>query len=946
MKKCLSILIISIVFGLAWNTPAHANLTAGLKDLGFIPESFRQTQRVYAVSSHPNGNVFVGGAFWDTSDSVYSRMALGSLNANGRIPPNYPLHRTGEHSTVYAIAIQSDLSILVGGFFSQYAFGPHQHGNNIARVDIYGYYDTSFNPVEGTNGPIFAIAVQPDGKILIGGAFTTYDGSPAPRIARLNRDGSLDSSFNPGTGPDAGVSAIAVQPDGNILIGGIFNKVAGVYRRSFARLNSDGSLHSGSTRGFQPGDVTSIALTPDDKIIVGGSFNQGVVRLLSNGTTDDTFDPGSGANDRVQSVAVQPDGKVILGGNFTTFNEIDQSHITRLNLDGTIDHTFVTGEVNNRIYDLAIQPDGKVFIGGWFTQVSGQPRPGIARLHPDGTLDNGLSSDGSNGTINKVISGTDNKIYIGGSFDFNYSFNNIARLKANGTLDTSFSAWTNNTVHTLALLEDSKVLIGGEFTAVDGVARQFIARLNPTGPLDTSFDPGSAADDIVRDILVQPDSKLLVAGDFTKGIIRLNPDGSPDSNFNNSGSGTNNSVYAIALQPDGKILIAGEFTTYNGVNRKYVARLNENGSLDTSFNPATPDDTLRAVALQPDGKVLIGGYMENVGTTLRRGIARLNSNGSLDTSFDPGVGIDSGVPFEYYELVVLDILVQEDGMILIGGNFFSYDGAFRRGIARLKANGSVDDGFFPGSGVTIGAENSMVPGTVKSIALQPLAKVIIAGSFDRFFGDPFSNIVRLSGGTPPTITDLGDPVGYVGIPYESTFFTSTGFPLPTIYTSRFDLMPPGLTLSNEGVLSGIPSESGTFSVHFWACNYINCIEGGTGMIIKNPPPNTFYKTSPINGATNVPINPTLSWEASDNADSYAYCLGSSSGDCDTPWISTGSDQAVTLSGLSGNTTYYWQVQAVNDEGSTEANDGTWWSFTTMDVFVDIGHRIFLPLIQH
>jgi uncharacterized delta-60 repeat protein/uncharacterized repeat protein (TIGR01451 family) len=226
-------------------------------------------------------------------------------------------------------------------------------------------------------------------------------------------------------------------------------------------------------------------------------------------------------------------------------------------------------------------------------------------------------------------------------------------------------------------------LIGGNFTQYGVTNRRRIARLNTNGSLDTSFNPGSGADDIVDRITLQPDGKILIGGWFSgfngtgrSRIARLNTNGSLDATFN-PGIGTNSTVFAITLQANDKILIGGSFTSYNGTTCNHIARLNTNGSLDTSFNLGTgAENTVESISLQENGKIMIGGNFTSYNSTSRTRIARLNMDGSLDTGFDPGIGANGFVNV---------IVFQPDGKVLICGRFTSYDGSIRGRIARIHA---------------------------------------------------------------------------------------------------------------------------------------------------------------------------------------------------------------------------------------------------------------------
>ncbi|MBK8947532.1 MAG: delta-60 repeat domain-containing protein [Flavobacteriales bacterium] len=414
--------------------------------------------------------------------------------------------------------------------------------------------DIGFGHGDGARLAVHATVLQPDGKILIAGKFTTYNGTARNRIARLNVDGSLDTTFDPGTGSSGTVYCLAMQPDGKVLIGGYFSSYNGTLRNNIARINNDGSL-------------------------------------------DTTFDPGSGPNEVVRSITVQPDGKILIGGVFTSYDGTPTNYITRVNADGSLDTSFNIGTgADILITSIVLQPDGKILVGGWFNSFNGSPIDFFARLNADGTLDAGFDpGTGPSSTIWSIAVQADGRIVIVGDYA-NYNGvgrNRIARVNADGSLDTSFDpgAGANNDVETVALQADGKVLIGGWFTDYNGVGPDRLARLEADGDMDASFNPGAGPNATVWSIVVQPDGKSLVGDDFSydnltghNHVSRRNIDGSIDLSFN-PGTGTNGSVYSFAVQPDGKILIAGDFTSFNGVARIRVARLHADGIAGCLFRP-------------------------------------------------------------------------------------------------------------------------------------------------------------------------------------------------------------------------------------------------------------------------------------------------------------------------------------------------------------------------
>ncbi|MEY3471260.1 MAG: hypothetical protein RLZZ223_610 [Candidatus Parcubacteria bacterium] len=197
-------------------------------------------------------------------------------------------------------------------------------------------FDTGI-PV-GFNNPVNTLALQSDGKILVGGNFTSYQGVGANYIIRLNSDGSRDTSFNVGTGFNSTVNTLTLQSDGKILVGGWFTSYQGVGANNIIRLNSDGSRDNSFNigSGFS-GSVSQIIVQSDGKVLVGGGFTsyQGVganyiIRLNSDGSRDTSFNIGTGFNSWVYSLSLQSDGKILVGGNFTIYQDQPAGYLIRV----------------------------------------------------------------------------------------------------------------------------------------------------------------------------------------------------------------------------------------------------------------------------------------------------------------------------------------------------------------------------------------------------------------------------------------------------------------------------------------------------------------------------------------------------------------------------------------------------------------------------------------
>jgi len=377
------------------------------------------------------------GVFWRDGKTFDLKTVDGGVS----LDTGFDIGAGFDGGGVYSLALQPDDKILVGGEFTDF---DGSSANRLVRLNPDGTLDSGFDIGAGFNDGVLAIALQPDGGILVGGSFSEFDGSSANRPVRLNPDGTLDTGFGIGDGFDGEVFSIAVQPDGGILAGGRFTEFDGNPANSLARLNADGTLDTGfdMSNGFtgsRGASIDSIVLQPDGKILVGGSFTgfngntaNYLVRLNADGTLDSGFDMSTGFNDRVRSIALQPDGGILVGGDFTEFDGNEVNCLARLNAGGTIDTGFVTvTDFNDSVSSLALQSDGKILVGGYFNSNLEEGAQYLVRLNADGTLDSGFD--------------------IGTSFD--------------------------SAVQSLALQPNGKILVGGDFNSFDGNTANNLARL-------------------------------------------------------------------------------------------------------------------------------------------------------------------------------------------------------------------------------------------------------------------------------------------------------------------------------------------------------------------------------------------------------------------------------------------------------------------------------------
>lgn len=685
-------------------------LADGDLDPGFAPRIFKAGQ-VAEILVQSDGKILITGEFKTVNGIPRSRIAR--LNADGSLDISFDAFNVTRDFIVLTfgstIAQQPDGRILV----SVRSFDSDLSA--IIRLNADGSLDQSFR--SPTLFPDSKFLLQPDGKILA----TTGGGG----LIRLNSDGSPDSFAYGGPILGAGSAlngAIALQADGKILVGGFTNNLYET-RRIFLRVNADGSLDSSFNPGTGPGggNITDMAIQPDGKIILTGSFNVyngtpvtgTIIRLNADGSLDPSF---IAPVNRVRDMLLQPDGRIVIAGDFTAYAGTPRKYLAQINADGSLDASFDPGAGTNRPPStLARQPDGRILAGGNFYLASDEVHIGVARFHLDVRVDSGFKPlVGGRTEVQFAALAPGGKIVIAGNFDVvNETVRpELARLNADGTLDSSFAPKievresSEGELAKLAVQPDGKVLVYDDF------ARRFL-RLNEDGAQDSSFTPPRFvllfSDGL---IILQPDGKILLSGfavDVTIRLVRLNPDGTEDTTFRSDAP--MNNIKAMALQPDGKVVIADD---------RRVVRLNANGALDSSFGVSFSSDTvIRTLALQPDGKILVGGeFFDETLSSRQKFVLRLNSDGSPDSSFNTallGPVMSNGEIF-----TIRTLAVQRDGKVLVAGEGSD-------GVTRLNPNGSRDRSM----NFTLYPPNRIARELISFLLLQPDGQLLVGGSFDR-----------------------------------------------------------------------------------------------------------------------------------------------------------------------------------------------------------------------
>jgi uncharacterized delta-60 repeat protein len=604
-----------------------------------------------------------------------------------------------------------------------------------------GSVDLSFDPYDGQrllgfesrSGAVGCFVRQPDGRIIAGGQFVGVNGVPRRNIARLNADGSVDADFDTSWGANDFVSEVALQPDGKVLLCGAFTVVNGQPRHGLARLHPDGRLDRSFTPDFsQPAYSVPgpLVVQPDGKILVrvtvpeaSLSWSGHLFRLNPDGSVDASFHPAceTNVNYQLNTFALQADGTILVGGTAPPENR----PLMRLHADGSLD-TSLAAEFCLNIYGgaphlqhILVEPDGKIILSGRISL----PSPGggiltasLVRLNADGSYDTVFSthSCGWDG-FNAMATQSDGKVLLGGG-------GCLKRALTNGLPDTAFApdpaaVGEQPAILAVAVMPEGKILVGKRWDRNDPSRYNGLALLNPDGSADDSFRAElNLAGAHFYAVAAQPDGTVLAAGSFTcingvarnASVARFQADGSLDPTFN-SVAPTNDFVFSLATQPDGKVILARSYSVHTGESPHYLVRLDAQGNWDATFQPQF-DSPPWCVAVQPDGRILAGGWFTSVDGMGRDGLVRLLGDGTLDLSFNPGTGLEGS------ESQIRKIVLQSDGKMLIGGEFPAYNGIARTSLARVNPDGSLDETFVP---------PNLEHRNVTELALQPDGRVLV-----------------------------------------------------------------------------------------------------------------------------------------------------------------------------------------------------------------------------
>lgn len=783
---CLSLIFLSAAWAADGGLDSAFDPGAGVKKIPVILGK--------ADYNDGSGKSLVYGYF--TSIGGATRTSIARLNSDGSLDGtfNAPLNYGEIRDVALLNPSDPNSQLLIGGVFSIGSGGNTY--NNLALLSASGSQLTgpSFYLTLGSYGAVNSLAVQSDGKILVGGYSIPVAGdtSATYHLLRLKTDGTLDTTYPKLSAPGGYVHSVKILSGDAARLFGTMPRAGGSHVDYLLVLNATGVVQTNLGDETVDGPILNMGQQSGGKWVIGGQFRNAydagtaswvprnrVARLNSDLTLDASFSTG-GPNGGVAQVTIQTDNKIVLAGNFTSFNGTPCGYLVRLSAEGAVDSSFNSGGsgADDRIFRMT--DNGSLtawYIFGAFRAYNGAGRPGIAYLTLDGALTDAyasLTTDSTTlGTVYALARQNDGKILIGGDFTgvrgkYRGGF---ARLNPDGTLDTSFKGGIDGSyVKGIAIQPDGKILLAGYFGAVQQYACTSLARLNSDSYFDTTFKPivtkldGSVSD--LKQALPLANGQIMVAGHLRKAngltrtaLVRLNANGALDAGFDaqiNITSG--NGVRVNRVAPVGDKYVVSGYVTFEGLSRGFLARLTNGGALDTTFGPTaapTPSPNVNITAgeikdqaLQKDGRIMVcGDFSEIIDGSVfsrpQRGhIARFTADGLLDPTFTTNIGADNSI-----EAMAL----QPNGRIIIGGPFKRYnlpnisDPDNRSRIARVLANGDLDASFNPGTGLAEPLSASYKVSTYAVLRLTS-GKALIGGYFSLYNGTTRNQVAQVFAG--------------------------------------------------------------------------------------------------------------------------------------------------------------------------------------------------------
>jgi uncharacterized delta-60 repeat protein len=452
--------------------------------------------------------------------------------------------------------------------------------NDIARLNFDGSLDESFNPGTGTDDYIGAFMVQPDGKIILGKTYiNSFNGQPCGGTIRLNTDGSIDQSFAPPrlngglslpVYTDEGIYAAAYLQIGDEAKDRIFrmNSVTGALDNTFPPVEIDEFGSWDCQLAISGSDLISNSTQAHGNVF-------GLSKITASGNYVESFKPEVARLGTVTFGDIFND-KILIAGDFIRINGVESFGAARINLDGSVDESFRLKENKGIIRQVELLDEENILISTYknFFKLDtlGDERPEFSWSHFDNLWQ-----------IIKFEMLPDGKIMVADP-------NTIHRLHPDGSKDASFDKGELCCIASTAFdfdMQDEKTIYGSAFSSLGGTAVTRLARLHPDGTVDQTFDIGTGPNDMITTVKVLDNREIIVGGFFDSfdghsvphHLVKLSPDGALNLEFNVNQAITSIDGSTYAMQRIEQYDSTLYFRTFYGV---FALKLD--GKIDSTFS--------------------------------------------------------------------------------------------------------------------------------------------------------------------------------------------------------------------------------------------------------------------------------------------------------------------------------------------------------------------------
>ncbi len=798
---------ISLIF-LLWMTNAANTLAQSPAPLQVPNLRLTTDGYVYAIVKQPDGGIVFGGNFAYVNG--VPRRNLARLLPNGFLDPNW---NPAPNGLVRALATDaSGTAVFVGGAFWQIDGKMRDRIAKVAGNNV-GAADANWNP--GADDQVMALAVDASGAVYAGGLFNTIGGQQRARIAKLSGNGAgvVDAQWNPSANNE--VTALALNLNGAIYVGGRFSEIGGTSRNRIAKLSDSGAGVADSVWNPSANNaVQSLAVDPSGMVYVGGAFTQiggqtrryiaklaGTAAGIADPVWNPDFQTVALPNIGVYALALDSTGAVYAGGSFGNVGALPRNYLAKLSGvgSGAVDPNW-NPSANGYVSALALNESGEVYAGGFFSQIGSETRASFAHLNPLG--DPLLPIDAEQaGSVSALALLPDGGLIVGGRFERvdGRPHPNLLRLRADRSLDIDWNLNPTGAVDALVAAADGSLFVGGEFSQIGNLSRNRIAKVSADGTVHPSWSV--AVNGPVRVLALDNAGALYVGGAYSQigglsrnRLAKITGSGAAvvDPTWNPS---VNNTLYALAVDNNGALYASGDFSSIGGQNRNYLAKLSSSGTgaADTVWNPS-PDYRVHALAVDSSGAVYAGGGFSEISGQTRRRIAKLSGSGAGD------VDVTWVSPWldDIYALAL-----DEEGTVYAGG---------RNEINKLlAATGAADPEWNP---VVAG---SFVNG-VQTLAADDSGVVYAGGDFTQISGQLRIGLAALPAFVPSDearLSSLTPTTGTLSGAFNPTQFTYTLAVSNAIASIAFTpvAMDEGATITINGQTVASATQSPTLPLH-------------------------------------------------------------------------------------------------------------------------------------